>query len=122
MKFLSVATFSWPDHHGGAERVIGEVARRLVARGHEVTLLTSQTGGQAAAERRQGVEIRRYPVDRRSPVRFYRSVIRGVRRTLSDPACAGADIAHLHQIVSGLAALAGGDGAIVALRAAGEGT
>src|SRR6185436_13917340 len=42
MKFLLVATFAWPDHFGGAERVIGEVAARLVRRGHAVTLLTSR--------------------------------------------------------------------------------
>ena len=108
MKFLSIATFAWPDHYGGAERVIGEVARRLAARGHGVTLLTSRLGGQVEAERRDGVEWRRYPIDRRSPARFYRSVFAGVRRALADPACAGADVAHLHQIVSGLAALAPG--------------
>jgi glycosyltransferase involved in cell wall biosynthesis len=108
LKFLVVATFAWPDHYGGAERVIGEVAARLVDRGHDVTLLTSHLGETALSERRQGVEVRRYAVDRSSPARFYRSVFTGVRAALRDAACAGADVLHVHQPLSGVAALAPG--------------
>ena len=108
MKFLLVATFAWPDHFGGAERVIGEVAARLVRRGHAVTLLTSRLEGLPPAETRDGVEVRRYAVDRGSPPAFYRSVFAGVRRALEDPAAAGADLLHVHQPLSGVAAVAPG--------------
>ena len=115
MKFLQVATFAWPDHFGGAERVIGEVTTRLAARGHEVTLLTARLGELPAAERRDGVEVRRYAVDRGSPLAFYRSVFHGVRRALRDPAAAGADVLHVHQILSGIAALAPGGARLPAM-------
>jgi len=108
MKFLAIATFAWPDHFGGAERVIGEVSARLVRRGHGVTLLTSRLEGLPAAETRDGVEVRRYAVDRSSPPAFYRSVFSGVRRALHDPAAAGADLLHVHQPLSGVAAVAPG--------------
>ncbi len=116
MKFLQVATFAWPDHFGGAERVIGEVCARLVGRGHEVTLLTARVGSAPADERRGGVHVLRYEVDRDSPARFYRSVFHGVRGALRDPAAAGADVMHVHQILSGVAVLApGGAGRLPAL-------
>jgi glycosyltransferase involved in cell wall biosynthesis len=108
VKFLQVATFSWPDHYGGAERVIGEVSKRLVSCGHEVTLLTSRLSGLPATEERDGVSVRRYEVDRSSPTRFYRSVFVGLRRLLKDPALRTADVVHLHQLLSGVAALAPG--------------
>lgn len=103
-----LATFAWPDHFGGAERVIGEVADRLVQRGHRVTLLTSRLEGLPASELRDGVEVRRYNVDRSSPPAFYRSVFTGVRRALEDPAASGADLLHVHQPLSGVAAVAPG--------------
>jgi len=110
MRFLSVATFAWPDHFGGAERVIGEVASRLVRRGHEVTLLTSRVDGLPAREVRDGVQVRRYDVDRGSPVRFYRSVFAGVRGALRDGSLPPHDVLHLHQMLSGVAAIAPGLG------------
>ena len=50
MKVLVVTTFAHPDHFGGAERVITEVACRLAARGHGVTLLTGRTEGAAETD------------------------------------------------------------------------
>jgi glycosyltransferase involved in cell wall biosynthesis len=108
VKFLQVATFSWPDHYGGAERVIGELCARLAARGHEVDLLTSRLEGLPATEQRDGVNVHRYEVDRSSPTRFYRSVFSGLRRMLKDPALRSADVVHCHQLLSGVAALAPG--------------
>jgi glycosyltransferase involved in cell wall biosynthesis len=111
LRFLVVATFAWPDHYGGAERVIGEVAERLVQRGHAVTLLTSRLADLPERELRAGVEVRRYAVDRGSPVRFYRSVFTGVRGALRGLADAGRgtgglpDVVHVHQMLSGVAAL-----------------
>jgi glycosyltransferase involved in cell wall biosynthesis len=107
VKLLVVATFAHPDHYGGAERVITEVATRLAGRGHDVTLLTSNPGEAPPREECEGVAWHRYDVDRRSPARFYRSVFHGVRARLGELA-AGADILALHQMLSGVAALAPG--------------
>jgi glycosyltransferase involved in cell wall biosynthesis len=103
-----VATYAWPDHYGGAERVIGEVSRRLAARGHQVMLVTSDTGGLPARETRQDVQVLRYAVERDSPARFYRSVFRGVRGALREAAAFGAEILHVHQPLSGVAAVSPG--------------
>lgn len=108
MKFLQVATFSWPDHYGGAERVIGELCTRLAARGHEVHLMTSRLDGLPATEQRDGVHVHRYEVDRSTPARFYRSVFVGLRRALKDPVLREAEVVHVHQLLSGVAALAPG--------------
>jgi glycosyltransferase involved in cell wall biosynthesis len=108
VRFLVIATFAWPDHYGGAERVIGELSTRLAARGHDVLLVTSDTGGLPSRETRNGVDVLRYPVDRASPPRFYRSVFRGVRATLREAAGFGADLLHVHQPLSGVAAVAPG--------------
>jgi glycosyltransferase involved in cell wall biosynthesis len=111
MRFLAVATFAWPDHYGGAERVIGEVTARLVRRGHAVSLLTSRVDGLPVRETRDGVDVHRYDVDRSSPLRFYRSVFAGVRGALRDGRLPPHDVLHLHQMLSGVAAVAPGLGA-----------
>ena len=104
MRFLSVATFAFPDHHGGAERVLAETAARLAARGHEVTLLCARVGDTPGEERRDGVRVLRYAVDRGSPLRFHASVRRGVESAVLR-AGGSPDVVHLHQYASGLAAL-----------------
>ncbi|MGQ0552513.1 MAG: glycosyltransferase family 4 protein [Planctomycetota bacterium] len=108
MRIVAVATFAWPDHFGGAERVLGEVSERLVRRGHAVTLITAQLDGTAPREQRDGLRVLRYPVQRDSPPRFYRSVFSGVRAALRDAWAADAELLHLHQPLSALAALAPG--------------
>lgn len=105
VRFLSIATFAFPDHHGGAERVLAETAARLAARGHAVTLLCAQVGGTPAEERREGLRVLRYAVDRGSPLRFHASVRRGVREALRRAGGPEPDVVHLHQFASGLAAL-----------------
>jgi len=105
VRFLSIATFAFPDHHGGAERVLAETAARLAARGHAVTLLCARVGGTPAEELRDGLRVLRYDVDRRSPVRFHASVRRGVREALRRAGGPQPDVVHLHQFASGLAAL-----------------
>jgi len=105
---LAVATFSHPDHFGGAERVVADVTAGLAARGHEVTLVTSRVGAAPAEEHRDGVRRLRYAVDRRSPARFYRSVVAGVRGTLATLEPRAFDVVHLHQMLSAVAALAPG--------------
>ncbi len=108
MKILVLATFSYPDHIGGAERVIHDVTTRLAARGHSVELLTSNPGTAPTNEHIDGVTLHRYPVDRSTPTRFYRSVFKGVRTALAAGIGADADVWALHQLLSALAALARG--------------
>ena len=100
-----MATFAWPDHYGGAERVLGETATRLAARGHAVTLLTARVGDTPPEEVRDGVQVVRYAIDRSSPLRFRASVRRGVRAALARLDGPPPDVVHLHQVASGLAAL-----------------
>ena len=108
MKILSVATFSHPEAFGGAERVITTVAEGLAARGHELTLLTSHGEGTPDEELRAGVRVVRYPVDRSATRRFYRSVWSGVRGALARGVGADADLLHIHQVASAVAAVAPG--------------
>ncbi|RKY19719.1 MAG: hypothetical protein DRQ55_10040 [Planctomycetota bacterium] len=108
MKLLAVATFCFPDHFGGAERVLADVCAGLAGRGHEVTLLTGQVGDSAAREVRDGVQVVRYPVRQGHPLRFYRSVWRGVRAALAAGVGADADVLSTHQLLSAVAALAPG--------------
>lgn len=108
MKLLFVSTFAFPDHFGGAERVLSDVAARLVRRGHLVTLLTGRVGSSAPREDRDGVEVVRYPVQPGRPDRFYRSVWSGVRAALADGVGGDADVLSVHQVLSAVAALAPG--------------
>ncbi len=105
MRFFSVATFAHPEHFGGAERVIATVAEGLAARGHDVTLLTGHADRTPEREERAGVHVIRYELDRRNPLAFYRSVWRGVRAAMDAGAGRDAEVLHLHQSLSGLAAL-----------------
>ena len=113
MRILSVATFSHPEYFGGAERVITTVAEGLAARGHEVTLLTGHADGTADEEVRHGVRVVRYPITRGSPTTFYRSVWKGVRRALRAGVGGDAQLVHLHQMLSAVAAISPGSGLAV---------
>lgn len=108
MKILSVATFAHPEAFGGAERVVSTVAAGLAARGHDVTLLTSRLEGAPQQELRAGVRVVRYDIDRSSTPAFYRSVWRGVRAALRLGIGAGADVMHVHQVASAVAAVTPG--------------
>lgn len=105
MKILAVATFCFPDHFGGAERVLHDVCARLAARDHQVTLLTGQVGDSLPSETRDGVRVVRYPVVQGSPLRFYRSVWSGVRKALASGVGRDADVLSVHQMLSAAAAL-----------------
>lgn len=58
---MRILIFIWKDRAnplaGGAELLTEEIARRLVARGHQVTLLTSNFPGGAKEEAREGIQI-----------------------------------------------------------------
>ena len=45
---------------GGSERLIYEVAKRLVIRGHDITWLTGGWNGAKKSENLDGISIRRY--------------------------------------------------------------
>lgn len=109
MRIAVVATFTHPDHHGGAERVIGEVSAGLAARGHDVTLITSNPGDAPADETREGVAWRRYPLDRSSSTRFYRSAFTGARDAFRRLVAEGPpDVVSLHQLASAFALVSPG--------------
>jgi len=62
MHILIVTQFLFPDMVGGAGRYIHELAAGLQARGHAVTIITPQPGGQPSEETRQdGVRVFRCP-------------------------------------------------------------
>jgi len=108
VKILQVATYSYPDHAGGAERVITEVCRGLVARGHEVELITGRVATDDASPELEthtegALTLHRYPL---LPGRIWQSARLGVRRAMANGAGAEADVMHLHQIASALPALA----------------
>jgi glycosyltransferase involved in cell wall biosynthesis len=56
---ILIATHYWRPHRGGIETVAFEQARRLVARNHVVTVLTSRLQGDAATQVEEGIEVRR---------------------------------------------------------------
>ncbi|MGD0267297.1 MAG: glycosyltransferase family 4 protein, partial [Candidatus Methylomirabilota bacterium] len=92
---------------GGAERILWEQASRLAKRGHRVRIV-SRRPAEAVAEtaEREGVRIRHYPADRRSPLRFLFSSILGARRAVTAAlAEEGCDILELYQPSSGYGAL-----------------
>lgn len=107
LRVLMVSDVSPCIIRGGAERVLWEQASRLVMRGHRVRIMSRAPDGDAAETvGRQGVGIQYFPVDRRSPLRFIRSAMLEVRRTvLRELAQGGADVLHLHQPLSGYGVL-----------------
>jgi len=60
MKILMV-THYWYPHEGGIERVSYEEARRLVEKGHEVTILTSNHSNLKSRTTRDGIDVIRVP-------------------------------------------------------------
>lgn len=108
MRILSIATFAHPEYIGGAERMVSVVAEGLADRGHQVTLLTGQGESTPAEELRHGVRVLRYPFVRGTPTTFYRSVWSSVRAALAGGVGQDADVVHLHQPLSAVAAIAPG--------------
>jgi glycosyltransferase involved in cell wall biosynthesis len=59
---IAVATARFRPYTGGIETHVLEVGRRLVARGHAVTVLTADPAGAwAATDDVDGIEVRRFP-------------------------------------------------------------
>jgi glycosyltransferase involved in cell wall biosynthesis/SAM-dependent methyltransferase len=106
MNVLVVADVSPLRVLGGGERVLGELARGLSARGHDVRIVCRAPEGEPERADHQGVRVRQFPVDRRSLLRFIRSSILQARRAVTEEIeSQGADVLHLHQPLSALGAL-----------------
>lgn len=58
---LVLSSHYFHPHVGGIESVVAAHARRLAARGHDVTVLTTDVDGADRRERRNGYEVRRVP-------------------------------------------------------------
>jgi glycosyltransferase involved in cell wall biosynthesis len=101
-----VHTSALPDRMGGSERVVWEVARALVAKGHEVRLLVPcATRDLPAASTIDGILVRRYRDPFLSFGALYvpslalaRAAVRASARRWTP------DVIHAHQGISGLAA------------------
>ena len=59
MRVLQVSAYP-PGRYGGSERFATELSKKLVERGHKVTLLTSDMDSQTVYEETDGLEILRY--------------------------------------------------------------
>ena len=57
MRLAILGTREIPAHHGGFETCVQETAKRLVARGHRVTVFAGADEGQRGTTRHEGVEI-----------------------------------------------------------------
>ena len=66
---ILVPIHEYPPVGGGGGRVAQDLAERLVARGHQVTILTSAFGDLPLRETRAGVDIVRLPVGRKEAYR-----------------------------------------------------
>ncbi|WP_148416290.1 glycosyltransferase family 4 protein [Haloferax sp. KTX1] len=90
MKILQV-TPRYPPQSGGVETHVAEISERLVDRGHEVTVLTADAGGDGfRRERRNGVRIKRYRgVAPDGAMHICPQIMRAVRN-------ADADVVHAH--------------------------
>ncbi len=92
---------------GGGERALWQISSGLAQRGHRVTLLARSGSGEAPASRTvEGVDVRVFEADRRSPLRLVRSTIREARRLAGEEiARGGCDVIHVHQPVAGYGVL-----------------
>src|SRR3989442_1483527 len=92
---------------GGGTRMLWEQSSRLVARGHDVRVVCrAGSDGDASTAERQGVRIRRFPIDRRTARGFILSSVLGARRAVTlELKDHGADVLHMHQPLAGYGVL-----------------
>ena len=106
MNILQV-TPRYPPQSGGVEAHVKEISERLADRGHDVTVLTADAGGEGNhRERQKGVQIKRYrSIAPNNAIHFCPQLFAAVRTTESD-------IVHAHNYHSFplvFAALGAGD-------------
>jgi glycosyltransferase involved in cell wall biosynthesis len=102
-----VATYTFPDAFGGAERYIHDLARAQAAAGHDITVLTGNVSSRPVEERHQGFRFVRYPLAPLRGLRFSLDVHGRVTAALRELAAERFDVLHAHQIASALPALGG---------------
>jgi len=103
---LVVTDASPPAIAGGAERVLWEQATRLAARGHHVRVLARAPDGARAPRVEAAPAVEHVPVDRRSPLAFFRTAVLGARAAGARLIAARRpDVLHVHQPVAGHAVL-----------------
>jgi glycosyltransferase involved in cell wall biosynthesis len=100
MKILTVADFCYPGVTGGASIVIYETMRRLVQRGHQITVLTRR--GQGTPSEVEGMEICDYPVPKHEAL-YPVAVWRCRRRLQAILQAREFDIVNIHHPYSGFA-------------------
>jgi glycosyltransferase involved in cell wall biosynthesis len=99
LRILIVSAYA-PPHIGGVEVIVGQQARSLAALGHQVTVLTSRCGAEAARERIHGYTVLRVPAWNGLEDRY------GLPVPLWTPRSAwwlgrlirGADVVHAHDV------------------------
>jgi glycosyltransferase involved in cell wall biosynthesis len=105
MRVVLAATSTLPDRMGGSERVIWELARGLVARGHAPLIVAPRPAGQPLQSVHDGITVRRYDDPWHSFATLYAPSVllarAALRRALRDWR---ADVVHAHHGISGLGA------------------
>jgi len=103
---LVVTDASPPAIAGGAERVLWEQTTRLAARGHGVRVLARAPDAPPAYRADSPLALAHFPVDRRSPLTFFRTAALGGRaagvRLLAERR---PDVLHVHQPLAGYGVL-----------------
>src|SRR5262245_42106786 len=86
LRVLMVSDVSPSRPLGGGEGRLGEQARRLAARGHDVRIVSraDSDATEPATVERERVRIRQFVADRRSIARFIKSSIFGARQAVAD--------------------------------------
>lgn len=105
MRIALVHPTYWPEVRRGSERLIHDLAGTLVARGHEVTLLTTHPG-RRAFEREGGLLVdraRRLP--QRGPLRWYEHHVTAATPALARLVRGRFDVAHAMFTVDAWAAV-----------------
>lgn len=106
MRILMVNDHFLP-YLGGIERVILEVGRRLIEKGHRVQVLTFRLQPHWPSEQNiAGIEVHRCPLALGHPLATYLSAVGNIRRRFGTLAgqC-GYDVLHFHMTLSSLGVL-----------------
>jgi len=106
LNILMVTNWFHPDKFGGSERIIYELSKRLVNRGHKVTVITQRLKGLSGEEIIDGIKIVRYPVNHKTPFSFYLSTFLNAKKQfLKLSSQTDFNIIHFHQIASAFSLL-----------------
>jgi glycosyltransferase involved in cell wall biosynthesis len=77
MRILFISDFFLPSL-GGVERILADLSRELVRNGHRVLVLTQKLDAASPGEERAGgIDVVRFPVDRRNTIAHYGSAAAG---------------------------------------------